>query len=162
MPRKRINSPRVNAGAYFPAVINNADLRSVGWFPGRKVNIEEDVAALARDGIEGWPALWEFLEEFSGLAFRGHASNRTLSVDAKSATAGIDPRWGEDYGRELGVSLAPVGQHSMMTLFLGADGNFYGGFGAEYGRLGASFQETLDGVLNHEPVLKAFDLVLGE
>jgi hypothetical protein len=38
-----------------------------------------------------------------------------------------------------------------MTIYLGRDGSFYGGFDCEFGRIGSNMEEVIDGLLNCDP-----------
>jgi hypothetical protein len=104
--------------------------------------------ALVADGHRVWPAVLEFLSEFSGLNVTDDSGHRNVWIDAARASAGVDPEWARTYEELSECSLAPVGAYSHMTIFLGDDGVFYGRFDHEFGSLGASFHAVLERLLN--------------
>lgn len=133
------------------------DLLRAGWDPERQIDPAAAIRALEAEGWATWPGLVNFLESFSGLEVTGGDGKRTVFIDAGNASANIDPGWGTAYSKALGVRLAPVGEQSHMTIYLGEDGAFYGGFDHDYGRLGADIFETLEAVLYFRPGMPGFD-----
>jgi hypothetical protein len=123
-------------------------LRASGWWPGRHIELTSEVAVLEDEGIEPWPEFLAFLEQYAGLEIKSDDGTQMLWIDGARAARETDPEWTRAYSDRIGSVLAPVGGHSHMTIYLGRDGEFYGGFDREYGRLASSMEELLNALFN--------------
>lgn len=131
-----------------------AQLRACGWWPERRVDVTLEVSSLEQAGVEIWPELLDFLMQYARLEIKSNDGTRSLSLDPSRAVAGTDLGWGRSYSSMIGTALAPVGEYSHMTIYLGRDGEFYGGFDAEYGRISANVEGLIDSVLNRHPAVR--------
>lgn len=118
-----------------------------GWFDGREVAIQDQIAAIRAGGFEVWAGLESILAAYCFLVIRDSVGSRSLWIEPARAVAAIDPEWIFDYERVLGVRLAPVGGYSHMTVMVGSDAAIYGGFDREFGRLGGSIEDAVDQLL---------------
>jgi hypothetical protein len=135
-------------------------LRS-GWFPGRHIDLENEVAVLNAEGYELWDGLLVFLAEYSGLVVNADdAATPSVWIDAARAASEVYAEWSRAYSAMIRSALAPVGGQSHMTIYLSEDGEFYGGFDNQYGRLGSNFRELIDVLLNEDPPTTMLDRVL--
>lgn len=136
-----------------------AQLQRAGWRPGRRVNIDNAVAALRADGHAVWPDLLQLLEEFDGLTISTSRNHNPVVLDAAAATAGIATDWVREYAGVIGAVLTPIGEYSHMTIYYNQNGAFYGGFDRDFGCLGHTVIEVVDHVLNTDPP-PPFDLTV--
>ena len=134
-------------------------LRS-GWFPGRHIDLENEVAVLDAEGYELADGLLVFLAEYSGLVVRADDATQSVWIDAARSASEVDAQWNRAYSAMIRSALAPVGGYSHMTIYLSEAGEFYGGFDYEYGRLGSNFRELIDVLLNEDPPATMLDRVL--
>ncbi|MFI1106299.1 SUKH-3 domain-containing protein [Streptomyces melanogenes] len=120
----------------FPA--RDADLieflEGIGWFPGRCVDLQDDLEAWSTEGYAASGSVLEFMAECSGLQFdypRHPAVGGThgcLVAGAFSAQQ-VARSLVMDYEERLGVELCPIGYAASGSLFLymAPDGATYGG-----------------------------------
>ena len=125
-----------------------------GWFDGRKVAIQDQIAAIRSGGFAVWPGLDSVLAAYCFLVIADAEGSRFLWIEPARAVAVVDPGWIFDYEKVLGVRLAPVGGYSHMTVMVGSDSAIYGGFDREFGRVGASFEDAVDGLLCARPTVR--------
>ena len=131
-----------------------------GWFPGRFVEVDGDLAALRREGCEIFEELTDFFREFSGLTihFERNGYPDELWFSGIRASEFMPMGWVEDYSRRLGMTLAPIGEThgGYLTVLIGEDGSFYGGFDDEFGSLGASVVEMMDNIMHTKGFIERF------
>lgn len=123
------------------------------WAPGRLVDISNELAALGREGYKPFPAAVKFLSEYSGVTFPGDDSVDDVLISSVEATAGITfERVQEDYSPRAKVYLVPVGlaENMDLTLLMGEDGRWYGGFDNEFGLIGLDFIDALGRIILNE------------
>jgi len=132
----------------------NELLRRAGWEEGRQVAANAWVAGLRDGGFESWTGLASMLAEYCFLVVHDAEGLRSLWIDPARAIADADADWVAGYERSLGVRLAPVGGYSHMLLMFGRDCVFYGGFDREFGPLGLTLEEAVDGLLCRVPPVR--------
>lgn len=123
-----------------------AQLRDAGWYPGRTVDITHTLSAFATHHTLPAPLL-DFLPEYTGLVVEAN-DGRFVRFDPQLAAHNTSPEWTRSYATLTSCDLVPIGEYSHMTIYLGADGLFYGGYDREFGRLGSTVREVLDRLLN--------------
>lgn len=133
--------------AWDQAVTAKDLLRRAGWAEERRVSVDTQVAALHASGFETWAGLEAMLATYCFLVIRDVKGLRSLWIEPARAVAGADPDWIADYERAVGVRLVPVGGYSHMLVMLGTDSVFYGGFDREFGPIGRTVEEVVDGLL---------------
>ncbi len=116
-------------------------LRKAGWFPGRTVDISLDLAALATAGFEVTEAAETFLRENSGLRIAWESKLNPLKIDGAAVARSTDPEWCQAYSAAIGSPLVPVGEYSLMVLYIDSSGDLWGAADNEYGR-GGGFSPT--------------------
>lgn len=112
-------------------------LRQSGWFPGRHVDVVDELAFIETEGFQVTPSATGFLTEFSGLQIALETHGDPLVLSGRAAARGVDSRWCEAYSEALGLVLSPVGMHSNMTLYIDSEGDLWGGFDELYGQVGS-------------------------
>jgi SUKH-3 immunity protein len=122
-----------------------------GWRPDRHVELKAEISVLEDEGYESWPELLAFLEEYADLLIKSDDGTRTLWIGAARAVREVDRGWASAYSEVIQSVLAPVGGYSHMTIYLGQNGVFYGGFDSEYGPLASNIEELVNAVLNQCP-----------
>lgn len=121
---------------------------AAGWRPGRAVNGARDCAALDAEKFEVWDDLLKFFNEFAGLTIWDDGAEWAVWIDGEKASQEFYLNWTVAYSRAIGQALAPIGGYSHMTIYMARDGGYWGAFDEEYGYLGESIFEVVDGVLN--------------
>jgi hypothetical protein len=133
-------------------------LREAGWYPNRRVDITKDLTALEQKGYSVFEVVIEFLQEYSGLTvnFDHHGDPDEAWFSGSRACNLMAPPWVEDYSRRAGVRLLPVGAvfDEHLTLLIGADGSWYGGFDDIFGSRGANFFELIENIIKDEGFLE--------
>lgn len=118
-----------------------------GWFPGRRVSVDQMIQELTGSDHDVVPPAADFLAEFSGLIIRSSDGSRSLRIDGLAAASHADPAWCRAYANAIGRRMTPVGEYSHMTLLIDGDGEFWAGFDAEYGFMGSSFFDVVNTLL---------------
>jgi hypothetical protein len=126
-------------------------LAAAGWHPGRRVDISGELRALEQAGHPALRAAAEVLTEYADLVVVSASGDRSLWISGTRAAAESDVAWCMAYSGELGLRLVPVGGHSHMTILVDEAGRFWGGFDYEYGRLGDTVEDVIQGVLIATP-----------
>jgi hypothetical protein len=125
-----------------------AALRGAGWFPGRIVDIDSQLSALANEGYVVSPLVRDFLREYAGLqiAFERNGRPDKAWFDAAQALRWIDRPWVDSYVERVKTNLAPVGyaHTDHLAVLAGDDGCFYGGYDDFLARLGGRPLEMID------------------
>jgi hypothetical protein len=129
-------------------------LRRAGWAEGRQVVVDPPLAALREGGFETWEGLASMLAEYCFLTIHDVGGLRSLWIEPTRAVADADPEWIADYEQSLGTRLVPVGGYSHMLVMYGRDSVFYGGFDREFGPLGLTVEEVVDGLLCRVPPVR--------
>src|SRR4051812_37028469 len=82
-----------------------------GWAPGRRVNVDRELAMFKEAGYRTWPALTEFLREFDGIRVEHmvHGRRDAVCFDARRAAKVVAKAWVDDYSQRVSVSMVPVG-----------------------------------------------------
>ena len=122
-------------------------LRVAGWYPGRAIEVDLSVQALMIAGYWVTDATVQLLREYTGLDVTSADAARGLWIDGTRAAAWADLDWCRAYEAEAGVGLVPFGGYSHMTLLVDEGGSVWGGYDAEFGRLGGSLEDTVDALL---------------
>lgn len=112
-------------------------LRRSGWFPGRHVDVVDELAFIEAEGFQVTTSEVVFLTEFSGLQIASETRDDPLVLSGRAAARGVDSGWCEAYSAALGLVLSPVGVHSNMTLYVDSNGDLWGGFDELYGQVGS-------------------------
>ena len=112
-------------------------LQRSGWFPGRRIDVGDDLAFVKSEGFEVTPAAERFLEEYSGLTVSWNTNSNPIVISGREAARGVDAAWCEAYSGAIGLVLSPIGEYSMMTLYIDSSGELWGGFDSEYGQVGS-------------------------
>lgn len=128
-----------------------AQLNAAGWYPGRAVDVSDEMARYKTDGYEITPQLIQFLTEFSGLVVRAENNNVPIEVDPIHLLNRITIELCLDYAALAGTALVPVAQNYAMKILLGGNGRFYGGYDDLFGFLGNTFPEVIDSIFNTDP-----------
>ncbi|MFI6084237.1 SUKH-3 domain-containing protein [Streptomyces sp. NPDC051217] len=109
-------------------------MEGIGWFPGRRVDLQGDLAAWSTDGYSLAGSVREFMEECSGLKFdypRHPAVGGTYVclVSGVSSVQQVARSLVTEYEERLGCELCPIGYSASGNLFLymAPDGTTYGG-----------------------------------
>lgn len=129
-------------------------LRRGGWAEDRRVTVDAALAALCRGGYETWSALEEMLASYCGLVVHDASGARSLWIEPARAVANADPDWVRAYEQVANHRLVPVGGYSHLLIMFGRDSVFYGGVDAEFGPLGASMEDVVDGLLCRFPPVR--------
>lgn len=134
-------------------------LRAAGWFEGRDVDVEDELAFIRGEGFTASAASESFLREHSGLIISDDTTTNSDPVVLNGALAAYDTGcgWSERYSEAIGMVLSPVGVYSHMTVYVDPNGSLWGGYDADYGQIGS----VLD--LIHETFIgppKPFDRTL--
>lgn len=137
-------------------------LRLSNWYPSRSVDIRDDLVALERAGYTQFSAATDFLREYSGLTvvFYRNGFDRNDGADeawfsASGACEIVDSSWVEEYSRRARVQLVPLGAtyREHLTLLIGADGSWYGGFDDEFGLMGRDVLDLLENLIENKGFL---------
>lgn len=112
-------------------------LRRSGWFPGRNVDVTDELAFIAAEGFQATPAAEGFLSQYSGLQIAWESKSNPLILSGRVAARGVDSAWCDAYSAAIGLTLSPVGQYSNMTVYIDPTGELWGGFDDDYGRVGS-------------------------
>ncbi|MGW6857192.1 SUKH-3 domain-containing protein [Streptomyces xanthophaeus] len=106
----------------------------IGWFPGRRIDLRDDLDAWSADGYAVTGPVREFMEECSGLQFeypRHPAVGGTYVclVSGASSTRQVARSLVTGYEEKLDCELCPIGYSASGNLFLymAPDGATYGG-----------------------------------
>ncbi|WP_370948545.1 SUKH-3 domain-containing protein [Amycolatopsis sp. cg5] len=123
-------------------------LKRAGWEPGRSVGIADDLGALEMAGYEVFPGAIAFLREYSGLflAISRPGEQDAVCFSVRLACRQTDRGRVEVHSELAGVRMVPIGlvQVDQMTVLLGEDGQFYGGYVYTFGKLGTSLLEFIE------------------
>ncbi|MGG7666643.1 SUKH-3 domain-containing protein [Dyadobacter sp. BHUBP1] len=107
-------------------MVENSSLSSLGWYPGRKIDVSSIKLYLLRNGFDWFEQVELFLSEF------GNLRSKTVHFDPMLAERGLDRRWiFEDYAQRIKQSrFCVIGQafDNHLTLFMGENGTVYGGY----------------------------------
>ncbi|MBL7520203.1 SUKH-3 domain-containing protein [Frankia sp. CNm7] len=136
-------------------------LRRAGWVPGRRVDVEEMLGALAAAGFVVVPAAREFLAEYSGLVITSEDGRSVTRIDGHEAARNAVPGWCAAYGHGIGRAVTPIGEYSHMTLVIDEAGEFWGGFDDQYGSMGDTIIDVVHELLV-EPGARPFDRVVAD
>lgn len=128
--------------------------RALKTWKSQPVDIAGELAAYRREGLAWFESLAGFLAAYSGLTigFRSDDGRPdTIWFSGRRSVELIATAWIEDYSRRAGVLLAPVGAaySDHLTLLIGEDGSWFGGYGEDFGSLGADFPAALDNLLQN-------------
>lgn len=126
-------------------------LLSAGWYPGRQVDVVDQIAALEAEEFTVTDAAAAFLREFSDLSLVGPGNRNPLEIGGPDLPLDADSGWCDLYADAIGTALTPVGEYSNLVLFIAADGKFWGGFENEYGCAGSSLDDVLRGLFIDSP-----------
>jgi hypothetical protein len=125
-------------------------LRSAGWTPERRVEVNEWVRTLEQEGFATNPQALAVLESVGRLVVRMPPAGispytHELRFEPVRAATGESDR-AEDWKKELGVDLFPIGEEmtSGNVLWIGSDGRFYYGRGFGLYLLGDSLRTAMD------------------
>ena len=88
-------------------------LRNAGWYPGRQVDVVDQVDAAAT-----------FLTEFSNLSILGPGNRNPLEVGGPDLALDADSG-GATWTQRRGSTLPPLGEYPSLVLFISVDGAFY-------------------------------------
>ena len=109
-------------------------MERIGWFPGRHIDIQDDLDAWSTDGCTATGSVREFMEECSDLQFeypRHPAVGGTYVclVSGVSSVQQVARLLVAEYEKRLGYELCPIGYAASGNLFLymAPDGATYGG-----------------------------------
>ncbi|MEU3408831.1 SUKH-3 domain-containing protein [Streptomyces sp. NPDC006670] len=109
-------------------------MEEIGWFPGRGVNLQDDLDAWSAEGYIAAGSVREFMEECSGLQFdypRHPAVGGvyTCMVSGVSSVQQVARSLVTEYEERLGCNLCPIGYAANGNLFLymAPNGVTYGG-----------------------------------
>lgn len=140
-----------------PAIVA---LNKSGWSQVRNVDIGNDLAALTREGIPRFEAVADFLRAYSGLIINFDRAGESDEIwfSGQRAASLIATAWVEDYSKRSGVQLAPVGAayREHLTLLIGEDGSWYGGYDDEFGSIGSNFLDALENLLLDDGFVERF------
>lgn len=119
-------------------------LARAGWSPARRVDSAPAVAALEEEGYRVSDGVREFLSTWSGLTIL--CDGQRLILDGAAAAGDANRYWCGCYSALRGVELVPVGWMSLMTILVEPCGSvFWGGVDDEYGWLGNSVEQLVEG-----------------
>ena len=131
-------------------------LKEAGWFPGRSVDCEKEMALLRLCGFEPHDAVEPWFREYAGLTV--------------SAGEDTEIRIGDEYGfrqyvpiqiheleRQAGVALVSVATDGATTWYLDPLGGIWGAIQWTYGKLGENLRDALQAVLDGRQSLKLMD-----
>jgi hypothetical protein len=134
-------------------------LARAGWVPTRSVDIEVDLQTLAKDGYSTFPAAVEFLRQYSGLQLPivdrlGRPDEIWFS--AHRACMGIASSWIRTYSDRSGTTVLPVGEayHGHLTLLIGENGHWFGGYDNEFGLIGEDLLSCLDNLISNAQFIR--------
>lgn len=130
---------------------------SAGWFPGRNLDASSALTALEQAGFTVVGPAEAILTKYSNLVFRSNSAlQQELWLDGKRAAEEADRDWCAAYEAGSGQVLTPVGGYSHATIYVDDAGRFWGGFDFEYGLVGDSIEEMVNGLVL-EPGSRRFD-----
>ncbi|MBP2474253.1 hypothetical protein JOF53_003125 [Crossiella equi] len=124
-----------------------AMLKKAGWFPGRRVSAERDISVLQSEGYSLFPKAEEFLAEFTGLRLEieNESQDEIFFSAAYVCESMFFFEWSVEYSQRAGVRMIPAGvAEEYLTLLVGEDGRWFGGFDGEFGLLGDDIFEAID------------------
>jgi hypothetical protein len=129
-----------------------AALRAGGWYPGRKLNVDQAALALESAGYAVPPEVRQFLEEFSGVSLRPQSTIHPPAVfDAELAAADdiedvlqtfAESTW--PHPRTIGEDLCAIGHLGQSTLLMTPKTAIYCAFEGSISLVGRSTAEALD------------------
>ena len=125
-------------------------LRQSGWTPDRRVDTAPDFRAFEKEGYPTFPVVTEFVRQCSGLRIPiDHGGPDEIWFSAERACGLLHRAWTEDYSRRAGTGLVPVGAayREHLTLLVGENGNWFGGYDDEFGLLGEDVLSALDNLI---------------
>jgi hypothetical protein len=129
----------------------NQALARAGWTPARSVEIEADLRSIAREGYSTFPTAIEFLRQYSGLHLSVDLAGRPDEIwfSAHRACMHIGSSWVRDYSDRSGITLLPVGAAytGHLTLLIGENGHWFGGYDNEFGLIGEDLLSCLDNLI---------------
>ena len=130
---------------------------SAGWFPGRNLDVLSALTAFQQAGFAVVGPAEAILAKYSNLVVRSDSAPRQeLWLDGKRAAEEADRDWCAAYEARSGQVLTPVGGYSHATIYVDEAGRFWGGFDFEYGLVGDSIGEMVNGLVL-EPGSRRFD-----
>lgn len=134
-------------------------LGRAGWEPGRRVDVAQAQADLAAEGIAVVPPAVAFLAEFNGLSVHSEDGRKVVRISGEEAGRHADPEWCEAYAEAIGRRVTPIGEYSHMVLLIDDEGAFWGAFDADYGYMGDTLLDVVQGLLV-DPGLRRLDRVV--
>ncbi len=119
-------------------------LVSAGWEPGRAVATDAYLGALAGDGYRPGPALESLLTSAGGLELPTVNGERFV-IDPREGLDLVTFERAEDYAREFGTELAPIGlaMSDHLTVYLGRSGHFFGSYDRYTCWIGAALEDAV-------------------
>ncbi|MFD8723895.1 SUKH-3 domain-containing protein [Streptomyces sp. NPDC059629] len=109
-------------------------MEGIGWFPGRHIDLQDDLDAWSNDGYTVAGSVREFMEECGGLQFEYHrhpavGGKYVCLVSGVSSVQQVARSLVTEYEERLGRELCPIGYSASGNLFLymAPDGATYGG-----------------------------------
>jgi hypothetical protein len=129
-------------------------LEAAGWYEGRATDTSAQQSALAARGYAPWPAVSDFLGEFSALTLHitRHQRDDTIWFDASKASAWAGRASVDAYAARAGTRLIPVGYayHEHLLLMLGENGHLIGGYDDYLADVGSSPAEAIDNLIRQD------------
>ncbi|MEK5236167.1 SUKH-3 domain-containing protein [Paenibacillus sp. FSL L8-0470] len=132
-------------------------LSDAGWYPGRKVDIQEVVDFLESKGYKVFPCVLDVLYEFSKL----RCSFTRPNGDEDSFYVNPEEAYGDYYDKEdfneiemrVKESLIAIGQarNDNMMMFMSESGKVYGESGYYLVKFGDNIHEALDNLCLVQP-----------
>ncbi|GAB2573075.1 SUKH-3 domain-containing protein [Kribbella endophytica] len=121
-----------------------AALASAGWAPERAVDTDAYLGALTEDGYRPWPALESLLASAGGLVIPT-AEGERLVIDPSEGLDMVTFERVEEYAREFGTELAPIGlaMSDHLTVYFGRNGHFYGSYDRYTCWIGAALEDAV-------------------
>ena len=125
-------------------------LQRAGWFPGRRIDVADDLEFVKSEGFTVTPAAERFLQEYSGLVIDWETNRNPIVISGREVARGVDAGWCDAYSKAIGVVLSPVGEYSHMSIYIDPAGALWGGSDSEYGLLG-SLMDLIRGTFLEPP-----------
>jgi hypothetical protein len=132
-------------------------LRAAGWHPGRRVDTAADEQALTEAGFPVTPAAIAALREFSGLTVKRSDRSNGVLFGGVNAAQVAGSGWFERYNQAEGRVFTPIADYIPMMLMTDEAGGVWGGNEDDYGWLGGTVPEALDGTLFYDPAQPGLD-----
>lgn len=126
-----------------------------GWQKGRKVNVDNIILDLVKEGYNVNEAQTQFLTEFNGISVsfinpRLNSSTEILTLDALKASSTTMRSLVSEYEEYFNSTFVIIGEieQENMTLYIDNKGEFYGGFDDCVIKLGIEFDECLFNIVS--------------